>query len=191
MSPQQHESIANVYGLLGQLWLQEVDETLLQTLCETSLGESLGISNDNDSIDQLAVDYCALFVGPKNHLPPYQSVWQTGQLQSETSASVRAFDDALTGGAIIGQDAMADHLGWQLRFMSQLYQQLSCADDVATTEALAQMGNAFFGQHLMWPKQLLVRARAQAQTQFFRSMIGLTGDLLSSEQDFWIGASPA
>ena len=75
---------SGLYRLLGRLWLREMDQDALRELgrpplCDSfvNAGGVLPTNDDLEMIEQLAVDYCQLFVGPAGHLPPVQSVWQT------------------------------------------------------------------------------------------------------------------
>ena len=75
-------SNANVYGLLARLWIAEIDESILEQLRDGELADAWnelgGFLPQGDSvesiIDDLAIEYCGCFLGPKGHLPPHQSV---------------------------------------------------------------------------------------------------------------------
>jgi TorA maturation chaperone TorD len=185
MTSDEHQSLANVYALLGQIWLSEIDADTLRSIAAAPLNDAFGIDPDvvanEESLESLAVEYCALFIGPKDHFPPYQSVWQTGQLQSETAASVREFAEAIDAGDLIDEASMADHVGHQLCVMGCIHAMLS--ED--KSDALAQLGNAFFQRHLSWIQPLAQSVSRRSGLKLYRSMATLTADLVASEQAFW------
>ncbi|REK22859.1 MAG: hypothetical protein DWQ42_16235 [Planctomycetota bacterium] len=178
---------SGMYRLLARLWLQEVDAALLAELCRQPLGEAfvaaggvLPAASDEVTtvLEPLAVDYCRLFIGPSDHLPPYQSVWQTGQFQGATIPSLEAFID------VIGYDVdrlpsgtMLDHLGVQLDMLGHVL------GEVATmpSDEAWQIADAFFYAHLRWPIELLTAAADRADSPFYRAVVEMTRAFLESE----------
>ncbi len=171
---------AGLYRLLGHLWLQEVDAPLYETLRLNAFAihfPSLSRS-DAESLDDLAAEYCRLFIGPKNHLPPYQSVWQTGQFQGEAATSTQKFIEVLKLDA--GSIPMADHLGIQFQIMAEILDRLPEASKDEAAE-LKEIETRFIHTHLTWPQPLLEAATSQVQSSFYRELIDLTTALLVSE----------
>ena len=177
------ESVAPVYSLLARLWMQEVDAPLLKGMAEEPLLSALsqlGLSLPSESVEQLATEYCALFIGPKNALLPMQSVWQKTQLDSQSASSVAKFAELV--GYVIPTTALWDHLGVQLDLMSHLVsatrswnerdQQGSVAEEVA---------NLFFQRHLKWPAPLLVATTPRARAPLYRSLAEITQQFLNME----------
>ena len=180
---------SRVYGLLSRLWLREVDRSLLQELRSPALRDALKnagghapVGDEERLIEELAVDYCQLFIGPSQHLPPFQSVWQSGQFQSATTASMKSFIEVIHYDVDrLPPGLMLDHLGVQLDVMGCLLEKLSIwpagAEDLDQGVELAK---AFFERHLKWPG-LLEAAVQRAETEFYRSSIAMTRDFLESE----------
>ena len=168
-----------MYRLLGRFWLREVDRELLRALRSPPLREAftdaggvLPAGDDDGTIEQLAIDYCRLFIGPTGHLPPYQSVWQGGQLQGTTAASMARFIDVVrydTGRLPRGM--MLDHLGVQLDVMGHILSQLTTGQIEKDLSALAA---TFFRTHLTWTADFLNIAPQRATTDFYRSTLALT-----------------
>jgi len=185
-------SVSGVYGLLARLWIHEVNAPLLVELSKPSFRELFaqvgGVLPDppfDHVAEQLAVEFCQLFIGPKDHLPPFQSIWQTGQFQSQAATSMRDFVE--TVGYDLGDASNAiplDHLGIQLDVMSHIARQCSLAGDSEPQAShLREVFQSFFMRHLTWPSQLLNVAKNRAQSDFYRAMIGITASFLHSEQD--------
>ena len=183
------ESFSQVYALLARLWLQEVDVSLLDRWQDENFAEAFtaagGIVAFTDQVDELATDYCQLFVGPKNHLAPYQSVWETGELQSEIASSVQRFADLLHYQQRSDcPHTMIDHLGTQFDIMAQ---STSGTVRSACGQVADEIAAEFFARHLTWPERLLVAASARASSPFYRAMIEMTADFLSSQRSVWLG----
>ena len=184
-------ALAGVYQLLARLWLREVDEQLLADLSRpplrdvfTAAGGTLPKHVDTATLEELAVDFCQLFIGPANHLPPYQSVWQAGQFQSSPTEPMRRYTDWL------GYDAdgvMLDHLGVQCDVMSRLLGSAPLA--MKATGELLRLAGTYFDLHLAWAFPLLESAVQRAETDFYQSTIRLTRDFLTSERAFWNAVS--
>lgn len=180
-----------MYGLLARLWLREADEALLTELCSPPLsdffvqaGGSLPEKDNPHAVEELAVDYCQLFVGPAKHLPPFQSVWQTGQFQSLATAAMKQWIE--TTGYKSGHAAnptMPDHLGVQLDVMAHILSRHGIAHKKADSDiASHERTQTFFRTHLTWPAPLLKIAIARAESPFYRSLIQMTRDFLECEQ---------
>ncbi|QDT08496.1 TorD/DmsD family molecular chaperone [Planctomycetes bacterium K23_9] len=188
MTSEEHQSLANVYALIGRLWLSEVDLDLLQQLAATAQHDSL--LRDSFAVDEsmlqpagvemLAVEYCSLFIGPKNHLPPYQSVWEAGQLQSETVASMNRFAEILDAPDIVDGSTMSDHVGYQLQLMGLVHQRAS----FQRSDELLELGQLFFSRHLCWQQPLLRSVIQRSGVGFYGSLATLTGELVDSEATF-------
>lgn len=184
--------LAGMYRQLARLWLREVDEQLLSHLLEpplydvfTAAGGALPDGVDAVTLEELAVDYCQLLVGPANHLPPYQSVWQRGQFQSEPADSMQRY------AAAIGYESdglMFDHLGVQLDVMSHLLD--GGPESQQHSEAVFRRAAEYLAEHLSWATPLLEAANQRATTEFFRATIGMTRDSLQSEMAIWTTSCP-
>ena len=173
---------AAVYEFLGRLWSSEVDAALQRSLTEPSRardaflnvgGDLSEVDSSSVGIEELAEDYCRLFLGPTNHLPPYQSVWTDGQFAGEPSVQMKQWCE------IAGIESSAiepDQLGVQLTVMSRIVGSAN-----ATVEA------DFFEQHLRWPKELFAAAAERARTEFYRSVVKITSEFLQLEAERFPG----
>ena len=179
-----------MYGLLARFWLREADLEFLSQLGASPLrdafveaGGVLPSGNGDAAIEQLAIDYCRLFVGPTDHLPPHQSVWQGGQFYGTSIESMRQYMDLVRYDADrLPPGMMLDHLGVQLDVMGHTLGQTSTwPSGVDSQNAAAELAHLFFVKHLQWPTDLLEIAANRASTDFYRSAILLTGCFLRSE----------
>ena len=183
---------ASVYRLLARLWMREVDLPLLQALATPPLrdtfvaaGGVLPDSLDQATIDELAIDYCRLLIGPTGHLPPYQSVWQSGQLQSQTVTSMQTFIE-ITGYQPPTESnlTLPDHLALQLDLASHIAEQFQfAAQDTSDVATLADLRRTYFATHLRWPSEFLQAVASRSDTAFYKSLASLTESFLQQEAE--------
>ncbi len=175
--------LAGIYHFLGRLWLRELDEQThlqWQSLLPSIPGFDESTAEADQDIETLQVEFCRLFIGPKDHLPPYQSVWQTGQLGGPASISMERFLE--TSGFQSNDnhhDTPPDHLGLQLQLFGWLLQHQATSDDVASGEVLA----VFHQAHLTWPVEFLSRVAVAAETEFYRQLASTTLHLVSQTEN--------
>ncbi len=177
-----------MYRLLARLWLREVDRELLLALRTPPVRESFsdvgGVLPDdtNDRVlEELASDFCQLFIGPRDHLPPVQSVWQNGQFQGEPARSMSEFLEVIRyDRSSLPDGQMLDHLGVQLNVMADI---INPARSAPNAEIVEEVAGAFFTAHLQWPWELLEAASGQAATSFYQSVIDLTRGFLATERE--------
>ena len=184
-------SRSGLYHLLSRLWIREVDEKLLRQLLSSPLCESFteagGIlptsQNVSESVEQLAIEYCRLFVGPTDHLPPYQSVWQEGQFQGSMIGSMENFCAALGyDTSLLGGSIMKDHLGIQLDVMGHILDLVSQrTHEDEFQHSLLVFAQTFYQTHLTWATKLFDAASQKTTTDFYRSVVLLTQHFLASE----------
>jgi len=168
--------LSSVYNLLSQLWSSEVTLEQLQTLNEPDLrgaiehlGGNVPLDISAETVETLAVDYCQLLIGPKNHLPPVESIWVEGQFQSTTASSVKQYYDLLPG--FSPAVTIPDHIGAQLEFMAQLFQHAAMKDN---PEAYTETADRFFEKHLGWTNNFLRQVHEKATTDFYQGLARIT-----------------
>ncbi len=180
---------SNVYSLLGRVWLQELDESLLAEFQLEPLRSAFRFTESVQvaDLDSLAAEYCQLFVGPKNHFPPMQSVWQEGKLDSEVTASVRAFAAAVNyEPSSAYPNTLVDHLGVELEIMARITEIIAIqkSGDPKSEETHA-FAAEFFGRHLCWTEKLIAAAAGRTSSDFYKSLLANTHDFLEIEVERW------
>lgn len=172
---------AGVYELLSRIWLYEVDANLLAELADGSLAtawrELNGPVVDRGQAEALATEYCRVFVGPRDHVPPFQSVWESGQHGGEAVASMREYIELLSDPVSNLLD-LPDHLGTQLLLMGVFLRSL--AGDSSAND-LREIAVTFFAEHLSWPDRMLDAAVARSEEPFYRFLAKATREFLRDE----------
>ena len=176
----------SVYAFLGRLFLRELDQDTLKLMNKddlvtqlTQLGLKVPSHDETgETLECLAADYCSIFLGPRNHVPPLQSVWQSGLLSGPAVDSMRSYLEFVS--IERDQDTMIDHFGFQLQVMATILASPVLPDDVGH---VATITHHFFQQHLLWARQLLPRAVALAETSFYQSLMEVTDSFLADETE--------
>ncbi len=174
------EQLAAVYGLLAHLWIKEVDQPMLDALNDPQLKsvfESLGghVPTDNSPavVEQLAVDYCQLLIGPKGHISPIQSIWEKGQFETASAASMQKYFELLPG--YRPPTSIKDHIGNQFDFLGELFARAATGDHPETFTRIATL---FFEEHMEWTHPFFDKVESQAETDFYRGLARLTRNFL-------------
>ncbi|MCR9199462.1 MAG: molecular chaperone TorD family protein [Planctomycetaceae bacterium] len=151
-------SVAPVFHLLSQIWLKEWTGDLTKTwqnaaAFTTELLDERAVDMQSADLEDLATEYCRLFIGPGEFLPLVQSVWETGQRAGASTASMQTYLERLQLDRPISTEA-ADHLGHIFWLFARLLEGLP------DTSAGLPVLQEFFDAHLRWPAELLRRIEA-------------------------------
>ena len=181
---------ANIYGFLARLWVAELDDVVFNQIQSGELHEAwkeLGGSvpdfeSTEKAIDELAIEFCACFLGPKGHLPPHQSVVSHSRFQGDCLGSLNQFVDIIgkPNGELFQQQKMLDQAGVLLALMQRVcaFGAQCDADDM---ESVSQLRAQFFESHLEWLIDYCVVAAEKSQSVFYTSLFNVTADFLGSE----------
>lgn len=196
----QWQSDAGMFDLLARLWAAEVDLALLKELCAsplreslTELGFTLPATVCSETIEQLAVEFCSCFLGPKHHLPPYQSVVADSRFQGDCVDSMNKYLEIIgPPSGLVAEARMLDHAAVQLQAMGVVSHELSQAadssanadslpeDQFAKVESLLQLRESFGRKHLAWLRNYCDVAVKKSTNDFYCSLFRVTGDFLGS-----------
>ncbi len=174
------EQLAAVYGLLGKLWVQEVDLPTLRALAApplkdvwVSLGGSVPEQPQEATLETLAVDYCQLFIGPSQPVSPIQSVWLENRFEGTAAVSMQSFFELLP--EYEPPESIADHIGNQFDYLAELFAR--AAGDANPTGYLGLARN-FMSKHLNWTDPFFDQVEARAETDFYRGLARVTRSFL-------------
>ena len=185
MSPEDYLQLSSVYSLLSRLWLSEVDLQLLTALNEpdmrdayVKMGGQLPEGISDDVVEELAVDYCQLLIGPKYHISPVQSVWQENKLQGSAASSMSRYFEAIP--TFDSPSTIVDHVGVQLAFIAELFLQASASDN---PEAHEEIASQFFVDHVAWTTPFFDKVEGQATTSFYKGLANISREFLAFEPE--------
>jgi len=194
---------STIYGFLAAVYRQEVSSDLLQQIQDPQfLGvlSNLGIELSNgffkkpekELLEDLAVEYARLFLGPGRHISPHESVHykkegaQSSQLWGEPTARVKKIIES--SGLTYKSEftGLPDHISVELEFMQQVVQREARAweeKDKDTTELCLEHEKKFINEHLfLWIPDFCEKVIEAAELPFYREMARLTRRFIEFEK---------
>lgn len=195
---------SNVYGLLATVFRQEVTSEAFQKLKDPQfLGvmSGLGIELKKDFLERpeeelledLAVEYARLFLGPGKHISPHESVHlpggegQSGQLWGESTVEVKKFIESSGLHYKSEYTGLPDHISVELEFMEQVTlreEQAWKEEDKDGALHCLKMEKKFMEEHLiLWIPIFCEKVMEEAELPFYRDMAALTKHFIEFEKD--------
>lgn len=195
---------SNVYGLLASVYRQEVNADLLHQVKDPQfLGvlSDLGIQLSSDFLqrpeeellDELAVEFAGLFLGPGGHISPHESVHhqrsggQSGLLWGESTAEVKRFIESTGLSYDPEYKGLPDHISVELEFMQQLTLREEQAwrdeDEDGALDCL-KTEKKFIEEHLVrWVPAFCDNVIKEAELPFYREMAALTKNFIEFDRE--------
>jgi TorA maturation chaperone TorD len=194
---------SNVYGLLATVFRKEVTSELLQ---EMKAPQFMGVLYDlgidvlddlsqrpeEEFLDDLAVEYARLFLGPGKHISPHESVHHQredgrwGQLWGETTVEVKRFIESAGLHYRSEYTGLPDHISVELEFMQQLTgceAQAWADNDEEKALYCRKIEKRFVEDHLgSWIPVFCDRITQEADLSFYRGMAKLTKHFMEVER---------
>ena len=201
---EKNSQVGSIYGLLARFFGQEVTADFLKELREPhfrELFEELGIDLGDDFyshpadelLEELAVEYAGLFIGPGHFISPHESVHHVrddgdyGKLWGADTVAVKAFIEATGLRYESSFGGMPDHISAELEFVHKLEQRLQQAqadDEQELAENLIQIKQRFLTAHIFsWVPGFLDKVAAKANLPLYREIAMLASQFLAGEQE--------
>jgi TorA maturation chaperone TorD len=197
------EHRSSVYGFLAAVYRQELTSELLQQMKAHRFQEvlsNLGVklnngffqNSDKELLENLAIEYTRLFVGPGKHISPHESVHhkkdgvQSGQLWGELTAQVKKIIESSGLEYKSEFTGMPDHISVELEFMQHVVQremQAWKADDDEAARLCLKNEKEFVDEHLLgWIPVFCEKVIETAEVPFYREMARLTRSFFEFEK---------
>ena len=193
----------HIYGLLALIYHREVTQDLLSQVKDPRfLGvfADLGIEGIEASlqgskeklIEDLAVEYARLFLGPGKHISPHESIHHKredgdwGTLWGADTVEVKKFIEATGLKYEPDYKGMPDHVSVEFEFMAALARRESQAwaeNDEAIVRSCVAMQKKFLEEHLThWIPDFCEKVSQQAELPFYRAVAELTRGFIEFER---------
>lgn len=201
---QEIESLMGFYRLLRRLFDREIDKDFLAQASNGDLKEALALFNlelpdaNPDCqpwLDQMAVEFAYLFIGPGPHLSPHESVQavEEGSLNGPQTAAVRRFILLSGFDFETGNHRYPDHLCSEFEFMERLLAHESNAvleDDQEEAAKSQMLQQEFFRLHLStWLRNFCDKVYDRANLDFYRQLALTTAEFAVAESERLTGNS--
>lgn len=196
---------SSMYGFLAAVFRQELTSELLQQIKDDRFQEvlsSLGVKLNNGFfqnseevlLENLAVEYTRLFVGPGKHISPHESVHhkrddgQWGQLWGPSTAEVKQFIESSGLEYTSEYTGLPDHISVELEFIQQVVQREAQAwkadDDDETALLCLKNEKKFVEEHLIrWIPDFCEKVIIAAEISFYKEMARLTRRFIEFENE--------
>ena len=177
---------AGLYEFYARLLERELDIETLSAFNADPLQSGfvtldIEIPNSNrETVEDLAIDFCHIFIGPRDFVPPYQSVWESGQFESAATDSMSEYLEIITPQT---DYQFKDHAGLQLEMMSFILQRQHHIQDCN------DLASVFFARHVDWIGDMLNAAARRSEMPFYQSVLTAGSEFLRDEQLEFTGAS--
>ena len=195
---------SDIYGFLAMVYRQEVTSDFLGQIKDPRfLGvlSDLGIQFDDDFfkkpekelLEDLAIEYTRLFLGPGKHISPHESVQHQraegkwGQLWGDSTVEVKKFIE--TTGLEYQSDykGLPDHISVELEFMQQLTlreEQAWEEEDMDGAASCRNIEKKFIEEHMVpWVSEFCEKIMQEAELPFYRDLAALTRNFIEFEKD--------
>jgi TorA maturation chaperone TorD len=195
---------SSIYGFLAAVYRQELTSELLQQMKAHRFQEvlsNLGVKLNNgffqnsekELLENLAIEYTRLFVGPGKHISPYESVHhkkegvQSGQLWGQLTAEVKKIIESSGLEYKSEYKGLPDHISVELEFMQQVILREAQAgeeDDDKTALLCREHEKKFIDEHLFcWIPDFCEKVIKAAELSFYREMARLTHRFIEFEKE--------
>ncbi len=192
---------SGLYGFLAAVFRAEPTAALLGEIRKAAfegalkavgvdLVDSLSRDSDKKLLDDLAVEYTRLFIGPGNHVAPYAAVYLGGEgasLWGRETAWVKTFIEDSGFDYKADFHDLPDHIAVELEFMREITARQAQALDKGDEEKaldLRSRENEFLTKHLArWVPKFRAKIASNARLPFYREMAALTMDFILSEAE--------
>ncbi len=193
---------SNVYGLLAVIYRTELKSDLLKQITEPPVLQALsdlGVQFENDFLqkagddllEDLAVEYARLFIGPGKHISPHESVHhqrddgQCGLLWGMSTVEVKKFIESTGLEYKSDYQGLPDHISVELEFMRELLLKEGEAwrkEDKQEAIYFLKIEKKFMEEHLSrWIPEFCDKVISEAQLSFYREIARLTKSFLELE----------
>ncbi len=194
---------SGLYGFLAEVFRAEPTPDLLRRIKDNGFLETLTAAGahlggefpqrpEDELLEDLAVEYTRLFLGPGKHVQPYAAIYLGGAGASLCGpATVWARDFMERAGFTLTPEhhGLPDHVSVELEFMAGMAEREARAIEDSDIEAAAQcrrIQKEFLQDHLgRWLPEFCGRAAEHAELTFYREMARLAGRFIESEAEFF------
>jgi TorA maturation chaperone TorD len=200
----------DTYGFLAGIFREELTAEQIREMIDSDMlnlmvdaGCSIDLSfRRNKSVEhieeELACEYATLFIGPGEHIPPYESIYipdstgKVGYYWGECTVDMKNWVEHYGLGISEKFGSIPDHISVELEFMQKLIEQERLSwenSDRGTTERCIEVQRTFFHKHINgWVPTFCESVIEAANLDFYREIARLTKDFIGEEEQLLNGA---
>jgi TorA maturation chaperone TorD len=201
---------SHIYGLLATFYRQEVTSELLKQIKDPQflgvfsdlgleLGQDLFQESEEFILEEMALEYARLFLGPGKHISPHESVQLpeeeggTSQLWGAPTVKVKKYIEASGLEYQSEYSGLPDHISVELEFMQHLTLREAQAweeEGRKGSEFYLKIEKTFIEEHLThWIPIFCEKVMKETEMPLYKSMAALTKKFIEFEQEEMIDKS--
>lgn len=195
---------ANVYGLLADVFREEPSESFLSRLQEPAFSGALKVLNLSlwamiektpqvQLVEDLALEYTRLFIGPGSHISPNESMHvdeRFGEPNAFWGAQTVAVKKFMQGAGVAIDESfpgLPDHITAEFEFMQQLLIKEAEAwedSDKELATNILKIQKRFYDEHLShWVAQFCDKVIDATDNVYFKQFSEVTKELMDLEKE--------
>ena len=192
------QQVGHLYGFLASLYRAELTQQQLDALRQPEMVAMLTAAGidlqgafwatpDAQLLEELAVEYTALFLGPGGHISPHESVQieENGGYWGDATTAVRRFITETGIEYDSEYNGIPDHISVELEFLGELARREGLAweggDTAAAGNRLAYQRD-FLDEHLgQWVEKFCTQVVETGELSFYRDVAQVTAEFVRSE----------
>ncbi len=192
---------SSLYGFLAAIFRAAPTAALLRRMKETGFREAFAAAGgglesgfldgpEDQLLEELAVEYTRLFLGPGKHIQPYSAVHLGGEgasLWGKPTVWVRRFIEAAGFDLQPAFHALPDHIAVEFEFMQEMTRRQAAAwerrDDAGAAQC-QEIESEFITAHMSrWVPVFCEKVARAAELPLYREIARVTADFVKSEQE--------
>ena len=202
---------SSIYGFMATIFREEITMDQLHQLKtqafikalfepESQFYDALLDKPEEQLIEDLAVEYARLFLGPDKHISPHESVHHErdggdwGALWGKSTVEVKKFIESAGLEYITEYSGLPDHISVELEFMQQAARREAQAWESNDSEGALyciKMEKKFLDDHIAkWIPLFCDKIIADAELSFYREIAKLTKHFIELEMEEISGGIP-
>lgn len=195
---------SDVYGLLSSVYSQEPDKGFIENvqndkslrllIAEGGMwDEKFWAQSVKELYERLAVEYTRLFIGPKNHIPPLESLYnykegETRQIWGSATVDVKKLIESSGLSFIKNYGSIPDHISIEFEFMQKLVEKEGELWEKENYNSqlykTIELEMRFINEHLkMWIPDFCQKVIGAAKLDFYKNFAKLTKDFIVTEKE--------
>jgi TorA maturation chaperone TorD len=195
----------DTYGFLAGIFREELTTEQIKQLIDQgipTLMADAGCKIDSDFFEnkpieqiqeELACEYAGLFIGPGDHIPPYESIYvaddsgKVGYYWGECTVDLKNWVEHYGLKISENFESIPDHISTELEFMQRVVEQERLSwekEDRETAESCIEVEQAFFDKHInTWVSRFCERIMETAKLDFYKEVAKLAKDFITGEAE--------
>lgn len=163
-----------IYRFLQRLFLEPDEELIAFLSAKSDDLKDIGIEIDDSlNLEALQSEYTRLFLGPKGHLPPYESVFLEGRFWGDRANDIKDYLRNIGLELEEGFTMPPDHIAIEFEILEKILS----SEDIKINALYMD----FFEKHIVWILDFLTRLIPKTDLNFYKTSFAFSKVFLKEE----------